>query len=106
MSEEQRARAREAMKRMLSFALEVSLQPDRSFAPDDSFFSSVASDFYFGVSFLSEIGYWQADKRFWTDEPFPGAEAKCRLIRGRLAELRLASPFAVGAEEKLAAGCG
>ena len=105
MTEEQRARAREAMKLMLTWALGTSLQPDGSFASDESFFSSVASDFYFGVSFLSEIGYWQADKRFWTSASFPGAQAKCLLIRGRLAELRLTSLFAVGAEEKLAASC-
>jgi hypothetical protein len=106
MTGEQRVHARASMRHMLDWALQKSLQPDGSFASDESFFSSVASDFYFGVSFLSEIGYWQADKRFWTNESFPGGEAKCVLIRGRLAELRLTSPFAVGAEEKLAAACG
>jgi hypothetical protein len=106
MTEEQRARARQAMKRMLNWALEKSLQSDGSFAPDENFFSSVASDYYFGVSFLDELGYWSADKRFWTDETFSGAEAKCRLVRHRLADLRLTGPLAQGAMGKLEANCG
>ena len=106
MTEGQRARAREAMREMLSWALKHSLQPDGSFAPDESFFSSVASDYYFGVSFFDEIGYWRATKRFWTDEAFAGAEAHCLLIRRRFAELQLKSLLAPGAEQKLEAGCG
>src|SRR5262245_25723706 len=106
MTEEQRARAHDAMQRMLNWALTRSLQPDGSFAPDENFFSSLSSDFYFGVLFVDEVGYWQKEKRFWTDESFPGAEAKCLLIRNRLVELRLQGPLAAGAEEKLQDSCG
>ncbi|MET0942764.1 MAG: hypothetical protein ABWY13_15520 [Mesorhizobium sp.] len=106
MTEEQRARARDAMREMLRWALDHSLQPDGSFAPDESFFSSVPSDYYFGVSFFDEIGYWRATKRFWTDEAFQGADANCRLIRGRLAALQLTGPIALSAEQKLEASCG
>ena len=106
MTEDQRARAREAMREMLDWALDQSLQPDGSFAPDESFFSSVPSDYYFGVSFFDEIGYWSPKKRFWTDQAFQGAEANCRLIRGRFAALQLTGPIALSAKKKLEASCG
>ena len=106
MTEEQRTRAREAMREMLRWALDHSMQPDGSFAPDENFFSSVSSDYYFGVSFLDEIGYWRASKRFWTDEAFPGAEVNCLLVRRRFADLQLKSLLSSGTEEKLAASCG
>ena len=94
------------MRRMLDWALEQSLQPDGSFASDEDFFSSVASDYYFGISFLDEVGYWRAKKRFWTDETFAGSTATCLLIRQRLAKLHLASPLAMAAADKLPASCG
>jgi hypothetical protein len=106
MTEDQRARAREAMREMLRWALDQSLQPDGSFAPDESFFSSVPSDYYFGVSFFDEIGYWSPKRRFWTDEAFQGAEANCHLIRNRFADLQLTGPIALSAEKKLEASCG
>jgi hypothetical protein len=106
MTEDQRVRVRQAMREMLSWALDHSLQSDDSFAPDENFFSSVSSDYYFGVSFFDEIGYWRAEKRFWTDETFEAAPRSCPLIRRRLADLRLKSPFALGAEQKLEASCG
>jgi hypothetical protein len=106
MTEEQRVQARQEMQDMLNWALDHSLQPDGSFAPDENFFSSVSSDYYFGVSFLDEIGYWSAKKRFWTDEAFAGAEASCLLIRHRLSDLQLKNPLALGAEQKLEASCG
>ena len=69
-------------------------------------FSSVSSDYYFGVSFFDEIGYWRTKKRFWTDEAFVGAQANCLLIRRRLADLQLKSPLGLAAEQKLEASCG
>jgi hypothetical protein len=106
MTEEQRGRAREAMHTMLQWALDHSLQPNGSFAPDDSFFSSVPSDYYFGISFFDEIGYWRANKRFWTDEAFEGARGDCLLIRRRMEGLRLTGPIALAAEQKLDNNCG
>ncbi len=106
MTEEQRVRAREAMSAMLRWAVDQSLQPNGSFASDDSFFSSVPSDYYFGISFFDEIGYWRADKRFWTDETFEKAHADCLLIRARMEALRLKGPIAVAAQQKLDDSCG
>lgn len=106
MTEEQRQRARSAMHRMLDWTLNQSLQADGSFASDENFFSSVASDYYFGISFLDEVGYWRAKKRFWTDETFADSRAACLLIRQRLAQLQLASPLALAAKGKLEASCG
>jgi hypothetical protein len=106
MTDEQRQRARAALQRMLNWALTKSLQPDGSFATDENFFSSVASDYYFGISFFDEVGYWRAKKRFWTDQTFPGSRATCLLVRQQFAKLQLASPLAIAAEDKLKAGCG
>lgn len=106
MSEIQRGRARAKMQKMLNWALDQSLQPDGSFAPDENFFSSVSSDYYFGVSFLDEIGYWRLKKRFWTEETFENAEAVCHVIRSRLGKLQLKFLLALAADEKLEASCG
>lgn len=106
MTEDQRARARDAMRSMLRWALDRSLQPNGSFAPDHSFFSSVPSDYYFGISFFDEIGYWRADKRFWTDETFENGHANCLLIHARMDGLHLKGPIALAALQKLDDNCG
>jgi len=106
MTEEQRMRAREKIREMLDWTLGQSLQPDGSFAPDENFFSSISSDYYFGISFFDEIGYWHANKRFWTDDTFAGSDSSCLLIRRRLAELQLTDPLALAAADKLKADCG
>jgi hypothetical protein len=106
MTEDQQHHAREVMQEMLTWALSHSLQPDGSFAPDDDFFSAVSSDYYFGVSFFDEIGYWRPKNRFWTDKTFDGAEPRCLLIRRRFDGLQLSDPLAEATEEKLDENCG
>jgi hypothetical protein len=54
---------------------------------EPEFFSSVAADFYFGVSFLDAIGFWNPSIRFWTDDKFDNASALCCKIKQRLAAL-------------------
>ena len=60
------------IKRMLDWCLKNSVQPDGSFKltrHDDSVETSIE----FGTSFLAKIGFFDAKKRFWTDEQFPEA---------------------------------
>src|SRR5579871_1122007 len=94
MSTSQRRQAAASIKEMLDWTLERSLDPDGSFKTDPTSFSSVSADYYFGVSFLAEIGFWNQGKRFWTNSGFPGAANVCRLIRARMLELKLKDPQA------------
>ncbi len=74
---------------MLHWILTSSLQENGSFKTVPTFFSSLGADFYFGVSFLQTIGFWDASKRFWTKESFPEADAICKRIKSRLVAMAL-----------------
>src|SRR4029078_6760910 len=76
---------------MLHWTLTSSLQRDGSFKTVPSFFSSIGADFYFGVSFLQTIGFWDRKDRFWTERDFPEAPAICRQIKAQLKEMALKS---------------
>ena len=77
MTASQRRLASDALDRMLAWTLEESLNPDGAFKIDPTFFSSLAADYYFGVSFLDTIGFWDRTKRFWTNIDFPDAAEIC-----------------------------
>jgi len=62
------------IQKMLNWCLSKSLQPDGSFKPhiaDGSLEESV----YYGVSFLSRIGFFDKSDRFWTKQKFKDAES-------------------------------
>ncbi len=101
----QRARARDEIGSMLEWSLEHSLLADGSFALDPTFFSSLSGDLYFGVSFFDEIGFFDQQRRFWTDRELPGGVRICHLITARLDELSFLDSYARGAEEKLNRNC-
>jgi hypothetical protein len=105
MSAAQERQASDAIREMLAWTLDESLNLDGSFKTDPTFFSSVAADYYFGVSFLDEIGFWDRRKRFWTDEEQSGGEAVCRRIKARMAAFKPESAQARVALEKLNAAC-
>ena len=105
MSAAQKRQASDAIREMLAWTLAQSLNPDGSFKTDPTFFSSVAADYYFGVSFLDEIGFWDRSKRFWTHEVLPGAESVCRRLKARMAMLKFEDLQARVAREKLNAAC-
>lgn len=72
---------------MLDFCLKQSLQPDGSFhSPEED---TLGSAFYFGVGFLHEIGYFTADNRFWTSQPFPEAQQVRHRILDRMQAMKL-----------------
>lgn len=105
LSEEQKARARIELTDMLEWCLKRPMEPDALFRIDPTFYSNRANYFYYGVSFLDEIGYWDKARRFWTDQDFPRAHALCHRIKVKLASLNLVAPLAKAAEEKLEASC-
>lgn len=65
---------------MLAWCLNDSLQPDGSFRLSGYGSDSVEESNYFGVTFLTRIGFFDKSRRFWTDRNFPQSAA----IRQRL----------------------
>jgi len=80
MTEAQRAESRTRIDEMLAWCLAETIRPDGTFDGDAS--DGTPEAFYFGVSFLDEIGCFDAQRRFWTDRELPEAEAlRQRLLR-------------------------
>jgi hypothetical protein len=55
------------IENMTRWALQYSLQRDGSVAYYDKMFESASAEYYYLVSFLEEVGYWQKDRPFWID---------------------------------------
>lgn len=76
----QRDAMRVEIRKMLTWCLRDSLQPDGSVRVFEDEDDSVETSIYFATSFLGRIGYFDKSRRFWTDEDFPeGAEVKKRI---------------------------
>lgn len=77
---QQRTQIETAVSQMLDFCLHESLQPDGTFkSPEED---TLSSAFYFGVSFLRDIGYFSKSNRFWTTRQFPeSAEVRKRILK-------------------------
>jgi hypothetical protein len=76
----QRQAMAEQLQRMLNWCLTRSLQADGSFAQGGD--DSLEENTYFGVAFLSRIGFFDRNRRFWTKKDFPEApEIRRRIIR-------------------------
>ena len=105
MTEEQRERSRAELAAMLAWCLQPPMNPKTHFAVDATFYSSPGDYYYYGISFIDEIGYWDRSKRFWTSQDYPGALDFCRSIKARLLELKLDTPPARAAKEKLEMNC-
>jgi hypothetical protein len=87
---EQREEIRGAIRRMLHFALDESLQPDGTFADPSE--DTLGGSFYFAVALLHEVGFFGKGNRFWTSEAFPRAEEVRRRVRSRIRALGLDDP--------------
>ena len=83
----QRDEIRGAIRRMIRFAVDESLQPDGTFL--DPAEDTLGSSFYFGVAMLHEVGYFGRTSRFWTDESFPRAEEVRKRVRAKIRSLGL-----------------
>jgi hypothetical protein len=85
-----RAKVRLEISRLLNWCLTKSYRPDGSFEISD--LDDTMDDAYrYGVAFLSEIGYFQSNNRFWTDQAFPGAKAVHDQIQAKLMAVGLKS---------------
>jgi len=72
-SDEQKKEVAAGIQDMLHRCLTESLQPDGSFKHVEADVS-IEEATYFGVEFLSRIGFFDKSKRFWTDQDFPEAD--------------------------------
>lgn len=95
MTEGQREQTRVEIARMLDWCLAETIEPDGSFKIGDE--STLGGAFYFGVSFLDEVGYFSKANRFWTDREFRGSRELRDRILGRLRALKLTDPEATWA---------
>ncbi len=97
-----RERARQQLFRMLAWCLSKSLQTDGSFKTSD--LDDTTSDAYeYGVWFLDEVGYFNKQKRFWTEQEFPNAPAVRTRIAGKLKATGLTDPSLKGTYDILEA---
>jgi hypothetical protein len=79
-NDSQRQAMAEQIGRMLDWCLTQSLQPDGTFAQGGD--NSIEENTYFGVAFLSRIGFFDRNRRFWTKRDFPEAlEVRQRITR-------------------------
>jgi len=86
-----REQVRAEISGMLDWCLSESLQPDGSFKVSD-LDDTVGDAYDYGIYFLREVGYFQRQKRFWTDQEFPGAEAVRERIEAKLKVIGLNDP--------------
>lgn len=83
----QREEIRGAIRSMLRFALDESLQPDGTFADPSE--DTLGGSFYFAVALLHEVGFFGRTNRFWTDEDFLRAEEVRKRVRSKIKALGL-----------------
>ena len=106
MSEGQRRSTRKQIRSMLEWSLSNTLGPDGTFKHDPTFSDSLADEYYFGVSFLDVLGYWQSKRRFWIETPTDtAAPAICCRLKHTLKQLNLEGWAATGAMNKLERSC-
>jgi hypothetical protein len=82
---------RAEISRMLDWCLADSYQPDGSFKTSDIDDTLVDACSY-GNYFLTDIGFYDKKKRFWTDKDFPEAAAIHEHIKAKLKSLGILNP--------------
>lgn len=101
MTQGQKTLARSDIQEMLTYCLTTSWDAKEGFKGDPTFYNSLSAAYYFGVSFLCTIGYFNPANRFWTHETFPAAKPLGKNILAKMAELDLDDRIAEAARHKL-----
>lgn len=107
MTPAQRELARRQLATMLEWSLANTFREDGSIAVDATFSDSLGDEYYFAVSLLDVLGYWDPLRRFWSDAPLDeDAATRCCDVKRRLEGLDLEGWAAEGALHKLERNCG
>jgi hypothetical protein len=96
---------RKELDAMLGWTLTKSLGDDGRFRSIPSFFESLSANYYYGVQFLDLLGFWDPQKRFWTESEFPTAPEVCMRIRRSMERDGLSDATAMDVRETLEAIC-
>jgi hypothetical protein len=91
LDEQTRAQVRVEIGHMLDWCLTESFQPDGSFKVSD-LDDTVGDASEYGVWFLTDAGYFDPAKRFWTGKNYPEAEAVRARIAAKLKSTGLNDP--------------
>jgi hypothetical protein len=106
MTPAQQQRARRQLESMLAWSLANTFRSDGTIVTDATFSDSLADEYYFAVSLLDVLDYWQPHGRFWSDAPAnDDAVALCCRLKQRLNTLDMEGWAAEGAKDKLERGC-
>jgi hypothetical protein len=98
-----RERVRAEISHMLHWCLTKSYQPDGSFKVSD-LDDTLGDAFEYGVDFLQEVGYFNHQNRFWTNQDFPNAKAIHDRIEAKLKSTGLHDPGLKDAYQNLQSG--
>lgn len=101
MTQEQRRRSEAELAIMLARSLGVSIDDNAKFVDDP--YNSVAEAYYFGVSFLDEIGFFRKSMRFWTPLTLTDPESLRQALLANISKLDPTNPMAAAAIRKLQA---
>lgn len=105
MNDSQKRQARATLDGMLEWCVSGPMAQDRLFEVDANFYSSRGNYYYYAVSFLDEIGYFNQSKRFWTNRTYPKAAALCKKLRAKLESSGFDDPPINAAIQKLSQSC-
>jgi hypothetical protein len=106
MSDAQREKARDRLTAMVRWA-ETQAKPDGTIEFDPGYYETIGSAYYFTVSFLAEIGYFERTAPFWSDDavaPQAGLDL-CRALLLRVTPLAAEYALAEAAIERLRGAC-
>jgi hypothetical protein len=92
MRPDQRSRARVELDRLLGWCLDTAIAPDGTVVAR-AVGESLPEGYYFTVSFLDTVGYFNPAKRFWTEREFPQAPGLRARLKARIRELHQRDPM-------------
>jgi hypothetical protein len=99
------------IEKMTIWALQSSLQQDGSVKFYPTMFESASAEYYYLVSFLEEIGFWNADKQFWigkdaSEIPYSNDPFRvCSLIKRSFDQRRFQDGPSLATRQKLTRSC-
>ncbi len=100
MTPQQQNRARAEIVIMLARSLRLTI--DGSGAFYDDAYDNIGDAYYFGISFLDEVGFFEPSRRFWApDAEFIGSDELRKRLDRHLARLDQRDPMVAAAKRKL-----